>query len=274
MATKSFTPTQLSIRAIMEQKYEYSRKILLAVIVCTIINVTIAFFSGELYLLFTATIPYVIVVLAMLFCGLYPPEYYGDIAIMHWPREVIFVAAAVAVLIIGLYILAYVMSKNNRGGWMTLALILFSIDTFVCLGYTISVLDLLFHGIVLFELFRGVKAYKTLKMLPEIDIATARCEYNYAESTVPLRIADMTKKSRIFLNMTSGGKHIIYRRVGRTNELVVNGYVYDEYTALFERPHSLTAVFNDCVIEAGTHSVNRTFISVNGVIVSTSFRFY
>ena len=70
MATKSFTPTQLSIRAIMEQKYEYSRKILLAVIVCTIINVTIAFFSGELYLLFTATIPYLIVFLAMLFCSI------------------------------------------------------------------------------------------------------------------------------------------------------------------------------------------------------------
>ena len=43
--------------------------------------------------------------------------------------------------------------------------------------------------------------------------------------------------------------HIICRRVKHTNELIINGSVYDEYEGVVEYAHTLMACFNGHKIE-------------------------
>jgi len=279
MANKFFKSNQPSARAILERQYKDSRSSLLVVIIFTVLNVILALFNGDIVFLWSATIPHVIVALSMYFCGLYPPEAYEGVGTFpRLPREVFIVAIIAAVVIIGLYVLCYVMSKNNRGGWLTFALVLFGIDTFgmaIYYGFAfMSALDWVFHILVLFELDRGITDCKMLKTLPtEYTRPTMGSGVmSEIEPSRPLRIADMGAKCRVFHTAEENGKQIIYRKVGKTNELVINGYVYDEFTSRLMRPHTLTAVLNGRVIEAGTYYGGRSFVAVDGVIVATKIR--
>lgn len=63
--------------------------------------------------------------------------------------------------------------------------------------------------------------------------------------------ADASAKSRILLEADVQCYHICYRRVKSTNELVVNGWVYDEITEVIEFAHNLSATVDGHTIEAG-----------------------
>ena len=71
------------------------------------------------------------------------------------------------------------------------------------------------------------------------------------KGTPPLRDADMTKRGRILLEATEGKYKIVYRRLKKVNELIVNGMVYDEMKAVFEVEHVLSAEIDGHKIEAG-----------------------
>ena len=71
------------------------------------------------------------------------------------------------------------------------------------------------------------------------------------------------------------GYQITYRRVKRTNELVINGYVYAEYTALMEMPHMLNANLGGHSFAAGMDgTTSRSIMMVDGMIVKTKMRWY
>lgn len=104
--------------------------------------------------------------------------------------------------------------------------------------------------------------------------AIARCAASFdpGRSDTPLRTAARDVKCRILLEYTVGGYRICYRRVKRTNELVINGMVYDEMTATIEPPHTLTAVVDGHEIAAGLDNAPRSYITFDGVTVAKKAR--
>lgn len=68
---------------------------------------------------------------------------------------------------------------------------------------------------------------------------------------VALRRANMGIKCKILLETTVEDYHVCYRRVKATNELIVDGVVYDEMTAVLEFSHDLSATVAGHEIHGG-----------------------
>ena len=289
----------LSERDILATKYRNARMNLLFVALVTLLNVILAATTSDTYFLFSATIPYILTFLGALLCGLYPAEYYEGLgAVNVLPMGVFFACLAVSLIIIGLYVLAFFLSGKNRAGWMIFALVLFCLDTltlFLYAGISLEgLLDYVFHIWIIVILALGLRAHAKLKKLPPAASApvilqgengeimtfeSARSEtppFENANSTtedsVPLRSADMSVKQKVLLEATVNGKGILYRRVKRTNELVINGQVYDEYVALAEMPHTLAAIVDGHLYEAGYNTAHRSFIAVDGQEIASKLR--
>lgn len=89
-------------------------------------------------------------------------------------------------------------------------------------------------------------------------------EVNEGYDTPALRSADKHVKCRILLEKQIGQYHICYRRVKKTNELVINGYVYDEYVALIEFEHALYAMVDGHHFEVGFDADSYSYIKFDG----------
>ncbi len=291
--------TALSERDILTTKYRNARINLLIVALATLLNVILAATVSDSYFLFSATIPYILTFLSALLCGLYPAEYYEGLgAVNVLPMGVFFACLAVSLIIIGLYVLAFFLSGKNRAGWMIFALVLFCLDTltlFLYAGISLDwLLDYIFHIWIIVILALGLRAHAKLKNLPpeasdapiilqdtngemmtfeseNSEAAPFEGENSTAEDSVPLRSADMTVKQKVLLEATVNSKSILYRRVKRTNELVINGQVYDEYVALVEMPHALAAIVDGHLYEAGFNA-SRSFIAVDGQEIASKLR--
>ena len=292
--------TALNERDILATKYRNARMNLLFVALVTLLNVILAATAGDTYFLFSATIPYILTFLGALLCGLYPTEYYEGLgAVNVLPMGVFFACLAVSLIIIGLYVLAFFLSGKNRAGWMIFALVLFCLDTltlFLYAGISLEgLLDYVFHIWIIVILALGLRAHAKLKKLPPeasdtpvilqgengeimtFESASSEAppfegENSTTEDSVPLRSADMTVKQKVLLEATVNGKSILYRRVKRTNELVINGQVYDEYVALAEMPHTLAAIVDGHLYEAGYNTAHRSFIAVDGQEIASKLR--
>ncbi|MBE6694187.1 MAG: YIP1 family protein [Ruminococcaceae bacterium] len=291
------TQGQLSQHSILEQKYKNSRMNLLLVVVFTAINLFLLVINTDLYFLFSAFIPYFIVSFGMLVCGRFPEEYYtDDFGGMTFLDDSVFVVLLVisAVLTL-LYFLAWLMSSKNRVGWLIFALVFFGIDTVGMLalsGITIeSAFDILFHAWVIYYLILGISAhYKLKKLPPEEEEAVVDCENilplveevgeteQNSEPAVAepsnsnaIREADKDVKHRVLLEKRTLNYDICYRRVKHTNELIVNGNVYDEIEGVFEYPHTLKAWVDGHYISAG-YTGTHSFISVDGENVAKKLR--
>lgn len=83
-------------------------------------------------------------------------------------------------------------------------------------------------------------------------------------SKSPLREAKKVC-ARVLLEAQKGNYTICYRRVGFTNELVINGEVWDELKAIMEEKHKLSAIVDGNKIEAGyTEKPSASYIKFNG----------
>ena len=91
-------------------------------------------------------------------------------------------------------------------------------------------------------------------------------------NTTYIRYADTEAKHRVLLKHTTADLKIIYRRVGKVNELVVNGKVYAEYKALIEFEHKLRANVGGHLIEAGLDKENRSYLEIDGKLVEYKLR--
>lgn len=177
--SKNFKQNQTSLRSYYESKYATSRANLLLTAVFTVINLILLITNSNTYFLFSAFIPYYITSLGMLLCGRYPEEYYTD-----GLEDIIFindsffaVTLTVAVVMVLFYLLAWLLSKKRRGGWLILSLVFFSLDTILMLllnGIALDwIMDILFHGYVIYFLIIGINAHFKLKKLPlEEETAT------------------------------------------------------------------------------------------------------
>ena len=70
------------------------------------------------------------------------------------------------------------------------------------------------------------------------------------------------------------GRAIVYRRVKRVNELVIDGRVYDEIEALVEFAHSLKAQLDGHLIEVGFDGWVHSYLKIDGQTVARKTRFY
>ena len=87
-----------------------------------------------------------------------------------------------------------------------------------------------------------------------------------------LRRANMGIKSKILLETTVGDYRVCYRRVKSTNELIVNGVVYDEMTAVVEFEHDLCATVDGHEIHAGYDDTSRSYVTFDGERVAEKLR--
>lgn len=282
-----FRPSQ---RRVYEQQYKTARMNLLLVVAMTVVNLVLLATGSDTYFLFSAYIPYVATLYGMLFCGHLPPDYYTELdGIQLFETNTFFVVMlAISIIITLLYLLFWFMSSKNRGAWLISALIFFSLDTILMLvieGIALSaIIDILLHAYVIYSLIIGVRAYFKLKAMPTeapvpavnvTDGENGNSDFEgepTADSPV-LRVADTTVKHRVLAEATFGSLQICYRRVKRTNELVINGKVYDEYTAVAEMPHVIEANVSGYNVAAGLNN-SRSFIAVNGTVIVEKMRWY
>ncbi len=136
-----------------EERIYYSCRInILVMIGFTLINVILLALKSNTYFLFSAYIPLFLYTLGVELSGPY-----------------IVMGFALAMFVILLYFICFLMSKKKYV-WMIVALVLFSIDTLFFLyniyliGFEANVLlDLFFHGWVLFYMIRSLTVVKVLK---------------------------------------------------------------------------------------------------------------
>lgn len=273
-------------RETWQNRYNTARGNLAAAMIFTVINIALLFLDGSSYFLFSIFVPYFIALMGMTITGNLPDEFYtADWAGYEFlDTPVLVVMLVIAAVILVLYLLSWIFSKKNRVGWIIFALVIFCIDTFLMLflqGITESIIDIIFHVWVIVSLARGIQAHNKLKKLPKEEIveSTGEIEEIVAETVTEtvvqnsthLRMADLDAKAKILLQTEKDGLVIIYRRVKRVNELVVNGIVYDEYEALIENAHNLVGVVNGRTVEAGFDGM-RSYIKIDGEIIAKKIR--
>ena len=269
---------------VYEQRYRTSRINLLLVVVFTAVNLLLLVTNSESYFLFSAFFPYFITSVGMFACGRFPEEYYADGFEDMAVRDTSFfvVLLIISVVITLLYLLAWIFSSKNRVGWLIFALVLFGLDTvgmFLLNGISLeSAIDILFHAWILYYLILGIVSHHKLKNLPSEEASLVLAEdasqdplAMEMQNSAILRIADRDVKHRVLLATQTMGYDICYRRVKHTNELVINGNVYDQYDAVIEFPHMLEAkICGHCIVAGytGTHSI----ISVDGSEIAKKIR--
>lgn len=127
-------------------KYTAARSNLLAVTAFTAINIILAVVNANLYMLFSAEVPYVFAITGI---SLYAEGYSIGVLIGF---------VIVSLILTVPYLLCWYFSKKNYG-WMIAALVYFSIDCVLTLAFfdLSMIIDALFHAWVLYYLIIGVK---------------------------------------------------------------------------------------------------------------------
>ncbi len=246
----------------LETRYKNSIGNLLIVVIFSVINIGLLLANTDTYFLFSAFIPYFIVDYGRVMCGMYPEEFYADMPVGEFlDTSFLVITVVIAAVIILAYLICWILAKKKKVGALFVALGLFVVDTMGMLFMTgISadiIIDIVFHIWVIVYLITSITTYYKIKNSPNADCAeflveTEEVEEGPAESnSVVLRMAEEVK-SRVFIETEASGMHIIVRRVKHTNELIVNGCVYDEYEGMVEFAHTLRA-------DVGAHKVEAVF---------------
>ena len=276
----------MSDRENLQTKYKKTRSNLLLVVAFTVINIILLVAKSDTYFLFSATIPYLIVGLGMLICGMYPDEYYVEELLdpPYLPQSAFWVFLILALIITLLYLVSWIFSKNNKVGWLIFSLILFLLDTVGMLffiGIDIgNIIDVIFHAWIIVSLSIGIHAHFKLKKLPpdeqseNVEIEQVEQETEDVQNSCAIRTAEKNIKSRTLLEGRAFGHTVVYRRVKKVNELVIDGDVYDEYTALFETAHSLKATIDGHEIEMGYDGKLYSYFKIDGKLASKKIRLY
>ena len=277
-------------------KYQISRPQLLLIVAFTVVNLVMLLIKSDTYFLFSASIPYVLVSLGMTLCGMLPEEYYdgGYAAYDFYGKSFFYLMLAVAVVTIAVYLVCFFMSKKHGAGWLIVSLVLFVADTVTMVAFygfdRSMILDLLFHlGFIAYMIY-GIVYYFKWKKEPDAaapqgsvlngdfrSVSDADAEENGeeydADYTSPvLRVVDPDVKARILCKADFEGHTVEYRRVKRTNELVIDGHVYDEVEMLMETPHTLSARVFGHTFTAGIGIDSHSEISVDGDVIARKLR--
>lgn len=259
-----------------KDRYSEAKNSLLLVILLTAINIAALLLDSLDYFPFSIVLPYLLVDAGMYLCGRYPPEAYvgEDAGIEFFDPAVLWVTVAIAAVILALYLLCWLLIHRKRVIGLILALLLYLADTLVLVAtYEPSrwlIAGLVIHAWILIELVLGILFHFRKGNTPETDETEEDGEESDGEDDADAEDAPSTAlryaeegKARILLEKEMHGHHIVYRRMKRTNELMIGGKVYDEYTALLEGDHTLSAYVGGHLFEVGQRGFH-SFLSVDG----------
>ncbi len=244
----------------LETRYKNSIGNLLVVVIFSVINIGLLLAGTDTYFLFSAFIPYFIVDYGKVMCGMYPEEFYFDLPVEEFlDSSFLIVMVAVAAVIIIAYLVCWIFAKKKKVAALFASLVLFVADTALMLfmtGFSTDIIiDIVFHIWVIVYLITAITTYYKIKNTPNADSAEMLVETEDEDgnpiesSSSVLRMAEEAK-SRVFIDTETSGMHIIVRRIKHTNELIINGCVYDEYEGIVEYAHTLTADLSGHRIEA------------------------
>ena len=266
----------------LENRYKGSINNLLVIVLFSVVNIVLLVTNANSYFLFSAFIPYFLADYGMYYCGMYPEDYYYDVGEMEFLDKSYFVyALVIAAVILLVYLLCWFMAKKKKIGWVIAALIFFALDTAAMLffmGINMDMfMDILIHIWVFGYLINAIVVYRKMKKAPETEEITEEAFVGQDYPQIPqnskiLRMADTDVKSKTFLEAEKFGHVIVYRRVKTTNELVVDGRVYDEYVALVEAPHNLVAEIDGHIFEAGMMNPAWSYIKADGEMLTKKIR--
>lgn len=147
-------------REYYEQRVKSARGSLLLAIILTVVNTVLLLAGSETYFLFSVSVPYYLSVFGYMFDG----GIIGTLTVT---------ALVIAGVILLVYLLVWLFSKKTPG-LLWVAAALFIIDTTVLLLLALlsdallsSIIDLVIHGFLIFDLIRGALAAGKMKQLPE-----------------------------------------------------------------------------------------------------------
>ena len=138
---------------------------LLLVVIFTTVNLLFLLLNVDRYFLFSASVPFYMT----LICKSIDNGFSGS---LDATGTFTIIALVISVVILGLYLLCWIMSKK-RSGWLTAALVLFVLDTVALLAVTVlllgsvaeNLMDYLFHAWAIFSLVQAISANGKLKKL-------------------------------------------------------------------------------------------------------------
>lgn len=252
--------------------YQIARSNLLALMILTAINVAMALLGQDTYFLFTDYLAYDLAVYAAIFHVVSGDGVYLAVGII------------LPLLVLVPYFLCWLLSKKRRG-WMIAALVLFSLDTVLLLLSAVSdfmissTLDIVFHGLILFYLIRGVRqgpaapaAEEQTTALPDdTDFYDASLDDRWDSRPVSKPV----EKYRLLVS-ASWGSHVIEARRSRgLTELVIDGKVYGRQEGILEVEYRIEARLSGHVIATEYHHTNgKQLILVDQEIIAQKRRLF
>ena len=129
-----------------------------------------------------------------------------------------------------------------------------------------------FHTVVISGQEQAITTKSTAVSLEDLPAGTYEIKIQ-AKGCYPSEFA-FDVKHRVLMEGNYGGHRVVYRRVKRVNELVIDGYVYDEYEALAEMAHCLTARIDVHTIEVGFDGISSSYFRVDGQMKAKKVRLF
>lgn len=251
--------------------YQIARSNLLALMALTAINVAMALLGQDTYFIFTDYLAYILAVYAAAFHALS-----GDSAYLA-------VGIVLPLLVLLPYFLCWLLSKKRRG-WLIAALVLFSLDTALLLLSALSdfmvssTLDIVFHGLMLFYLIRGVRRGPAAQAAEEPPAAlpddTAFYDASLDDRWDSRPVGKPVEKYRLLVS-ASWGSHVIEARRSRgLTELVIDGQVYGRQEGIIETEYRIEARLDGHVIATEFHPNGKQLLLVDQEIIAKKQRLY
>lgn len=164
---KNNTPVDKNSREYLQRRAANGRHSLLLIVIFTAVNMVMTLLDTGTYFLFSASVPYHLVLMGMAF-----DNGFADGA-WNVRGTLTYTGLVLALVILAVYLLCWLLSKKHTG-WLTAALVLFIIDTtaLVILAFVLyespisQLMDLLLHIWAIVELIQAVRAAGKLKTLP------------------------------------------------------------------------------------------------------------
>ena len=247
-----------SKKDVAEARYKGARIYLLMVIMCTTFNVGFLFLEIDAFYLASAVIPYVAMIFREIFVGTVLAP----------------IALAIGAIYLALLVLCWALSKH-KPGWMIAACVVYGLDLAAVALMYFTEREPLFLGSMIFHtILIGLMVYGIIcRKRKDTDEVSEEPETPPVRG-VALRRADMEIKSRTLLKAEFEGHTVVYRRVKKVNELVIDGFVYDEMELGIEPAHSLSARIDGKLYEVGYDGKSLSYFNVDGSQKAKKTRWY
>lgn len=253
---KLIKPSQ---KDLVKARYNNARVYLLMVLMCTVFNVTFLFMDVDRFYLVSTVIPYMSVIFWELLSG--TVFAYG--------------ALAVGLVYLLLLVLCWALSKH-KPGWLIAGTVLYVVDMILVFLMYLNTKEPMFRGSALLHgILTGMLVYGIICRRRQDSSAMMQTEPEELPARgTALRRADMEQKHRILLKAEFEGHTVVYRRVKKVNELVIDGFVYDEMELGIEPAHSLSARIDGKLYEVGYDGKSSSYFNVDGTQKAKKTRWY